>query len=102
MTLIGPIVTNGCENWTLPVRDVNRLLLFERQILKQIVQTEEGWRKRNDEKLEKLMRGEDIIKYIKAQKIKWWRHLNRMEITKRVTKTTEWKLTGMKTKGSQK
>jgi hypothetical protein len=28
------------------------------------VQTEEGWRIRNSDELEKLMRGEDIVRYI--------------------------------------
>ena len=58
--------------------------LFERQILRVYgpVQTEEGWRIRNNDELEKLMRGEDVVKYIRAQRIKWWGHLNRMEKTK--------------------
>jgi hypothetical protein len=60
------------------------LRLFERQILRVYgpVQTEEGWRIRNNDELEKLMRGEDVVKYIRAQRIKWWGHLNRMEKTK--------------------
>jgi hypothetical protein len=53
------------------------------------VQTEEGWRIRNNDELEKLMRGEDILKYVRAKRIKWWVYLNRMEITKTVRKTTE-------------
>jgi hypothetical protein len=31
---------------------------------------EEGWRIRNNDKLEKLMKEEDIVKYIRAQKDK--------------------------------
>ena len=60
------------------------MLVFERQILRVYgpVQTEEGWRIRNNDELEKLMRGEDVVKYIRAQRIKWWGHLNRMEKTK--------------------
>jgi hypothetical protein len=57
------------------------LLVFERQILRRIygpVQTEEGWRIRNNDKLEKLMREENVVKYIRAQRIKLWGHLNRM------------------------
>ena len=58
--------------------------MFERQILRVYgpVQTEEGWRIRNNDELEKLMRGEDVVKYLRAQRIKWWGHLNRMEKTK--------------------
>jgi hypothetical protein len=41
--------------------------------------TEEGWRVRNNNEPEKLMRGEDIVKYIRAQKIKWWGRLKRVE-----------------------
>ena len=36
MALIRPIVTRGCEIWTLSVQDVNSLLVFERQTLGRI------------------------------------------------------------------
>jgi len=32
--------------------------------------------------LQKFIKGEDIVIYIKAQKIKWWGHLNRTENVK--------------------
>jgi hypothetical protein len=47
--------------------------LFETQTLRIIygaVKTEEGWRTGNNDELEKLMRGNDIVKYITAQRIK--------------------------------
>jgi hypothetical protein len=86
MALIRSIVSYGYETWTLSVPDVNNLLVFERQILRRIngpVQTEEGWRIRNNYALEKLMKGEGIVKYTRAQRIKWWGHLNRMEKRKK-------------------
>jgi hypothetical protein len=45
------------------------------------------------------MRREDIVKYITAQRIKWWGHLNGMEKTKIVRKITEWNPIGMRSKG---
>jgi hypothetical protein len=48
------------------------------------------------------MRGEDIVKYIRAQRIKWWGHLNSMEETKTVRKITEWNPIGMRSKGHPK
>jgi hypothetical protein len=59
------------------------------------VETEERWRKRSNDDLEKLMRGEDIVKYIRAQRTKWWGHLNRVERTKVVRNITEWNPIGM-------
>jgi hypothetical protein len=35
------------------------------------VQIEEGWSERNNDELEKLMTEEDIVKYIRAQRIEW-------------------------------
>ena len=61
------------------------MLVFERQILRRIygaVQTEEVWRIQNSDELEKLRRGEDTVKYLRVQRIKWWEHLNRMGKTK--------------------
>ena len=42
MTLIRTIVTYGGETWTLSVRDVNTLLIFERHIKKGIGQDSSG------------------------------------------------------------
>jgi hypothetical protein len=35
------------------------------------------------------MRGEDIVKYIRSQRIKWWGHINRIEKSKTLRKITE-------------
>ena len=45
------------------------------------------------------MRGEDVVKYIRAQRIKWWGHLNRMAKTKTVRKITKWNTVGVRCKG---
>jgi hypothetical protein len=37
------------------------------------VYCKEGWRIRNNKELQKLVEGEDNVKYVKARKMKWWR-----------------------------
>jgi len=37
---------------------------------------------RKNNELQKFIKGEDIVIYTKAQKTKWWGHLNRMENVK--------------------
>jgi hypothetical protein len=49
-----------------------------------------------------LIKGEDIVKNITPQRIKWWGHLNRIEDTKLVKKITDWNPTGIRTKGRSK
>jgi hypothetical protein len=49
-----------------------------------------------------LRKGEDIVKYIKAQRIKWWGHLNRIEDIELVTKITDWNSIGIRNKGRPK
>jgi hypothetical protein len=39
------------------------------------VQTEEGWRVGSKDELEKLMRDEQVIRYVRIQRIKWWKRL---------------------------
>jgi len=98
-------VTFTCETWTLSVWDINNLLVFERQILREIfgpLQSTEGWRIRNNNELQKLIKGEGTVKYIKAQRIKWWGRLNRMTDTKLLKKITDWNLIGVRTKGQSK
>jgi hypothetical protein len=100
-----PIVAYGCETWILSVRDVKNLVVLERHILRRIygpVQSEQGWRTSNNDELDKLMKGEDVVKYIRVQGTKWWGHLERMEKTKTVRKITEWNSIGMRYKGCRK
>jgi hypothetical protein len=91
-------VTYACETWTLSVQDINNLLVFETQISRKIfgpIGSKEGWRIRSNNELQKLIKGEDIVKYIKAQIIKWCGHLNRIEGI-RLVKITDWKPIGIK------
>ena len=71
---IRPIVTYGSETWTLTKSDENLLRIFERKILQKIygpIQEGDIWRIRNNEELNRSMRVEDIVQFIKAQRIRW-------------------------------
>jgi len=75
----------------LSVWDINNLSVSERPVLRKIlgpIQCKEGWRIRSNNELQKLIKGEDIVKYTVAQRIKWWGHLTRMEGIKLVKITT--------------
>ena len=96
------VVTNGCDTWILSVRDINNFSAFERQILRKILGptgSKEGWRIRSNNELQKSRKGDDIVEYIKAQRIKWWGHLNRNEDTDLVKEITYWNPTTIRIKG---
>lgn len=81
-TLIRPVVTYGAEAWTMAMRDENALRVFERKIMRRImgpVRTEEGWRTRRNEEISHFMGEDDIVRFIKAQRIRWLGHVVRME-----------------------
>jgi hypothetical protein len=55
---------------------------FERQILRKIfgpVNVDNVWRIRNNMEIDKLIEGADIVRFIKAQRIKWRGHIQRMD-----------------------
>jgi hypothetical protein len=59
------------------------LRIFARKILRKIygpIQEGDIWRIRNDEELNRSMRVEDIVNFIKAQRIRWLGHVKRMEV----------------------
>jgi hypothetical protein len=66
------------------------------------IKSKEGWRIRNNYKLQKLKDGGNIVKIIKVETVKWWGHLNGMEDIKVVKKITVWKRIGVRTKGRPK
>jgi hypothetical protein len=72
-TMIRPVVTYSSETWALTTKDENNLRIFEKQILRKIfgpVNIDNMWRIQNNMEIDKLIDGADIVRFIKAQRIK--------------------------------
>jgi len=70
------------EAWTLTKQEEQAVLIFERKIFRRIYgpKYENGeWKSRTNRELEEISKGEDIVKWIKGQRISWLGHLERME-----------------------
>jgi hypothetical protein len=79
-TIIRPVVVYSSETWTLTAKDESNLRIFERQILRKIygpVNIDNTWRIWNNMEIDKLIEGADIVRFIKAQRIKWLGHIQR-------------------------
>jgi len=77
-----PVVSYGVEAWTLRKKEEKALLIFERKIFRRIYgpKYENGERNsRTNRELEDMSKGQNIVKWIKWQRISWLGHLERME-----------------------
>jgi hypothetical protein len=71
-------VTYASETWVLKETIIQKLLVFERRILRRIFEpTQENqiWRVKTNEELDKLIKHKNIINYIKAQILSWFGHV---------------------------
>jgi hypothetical protein len=102
-SLIRPVVTYGCEAWTLANRDEQHLRIFGRRILRKIfgpVQNEDGpWRIRMNYELNELIGNADIVRFIKSRRIAWLGHAMRMEDKRTPKRILQWKRMGTRTRG---
>jgi len=58
--------------------------VFESKILRKIYGPMKGnelWRIRRNDELEAIIKGENIVRFIKCQKIRWLGHIERMQDT---------------------
>jgi hypothetical protein len=81
-TSIRPVATYGAETWTLTVTDENALRIFDRKIIHRIygpVKENNVWRIRYSEELNTLLKGEDIVRFVNSQRIRWLGHVERTE-----------------------
>ena len=72
----------GAEAWALTKKEEQALLIFERKIFRRIYSPkyENGeWKSQTNRELEEMSKGENIVKWIKGQRISWLGHLERME-----------------------
>jgi len=73
---------------------IQKLLVFERKILRRIFgPTKENqiWTVKTNEELDKLIKHKNIINHIKAQRLSWFGHIERMPDTRTVKKILNWK-----------
>ena len=70
--------------WVLKETIIQKLLVFETKILRRIFgPTKENqiWRVKPNEELDKLIKHKNVINYIKAQRVSWFGHVQRMPDT---------------------
>jgi hypothetical protein len=94
-SVIRPIVVYGCETWVLKESIIQRLSVSERHILRKICgPTKENngiWRTKTNKELDELIKHQNLINYIKSQRLSWFGHINRMPESCIVKKIYKWK-----------
>jgi len=83
-------------------KEEQALLIFERKIFRRIYgpKYENGERKiRTNRELEELNKGENIVKWIKGQRVSWLGHLERMEEDRMPKKIFTQELEGTRRRG---
>jgi hypothetical protein len=78
-------VNYASETWVLEETVIKKLLVFERKILRRIFgPTKENqiWRVKTNEEVDNLIKHKNIINYIKAQRLSWFGHVQRMPNTR--------------------
>jgi hypothetical protein len=98
-------VTYASETWVLKETINQKLSVFEWRILRRIFgSTKENqiWESKTNEELDKLMKHKNIINHIKAQRLIWFGHVQRMPNTRTVKKIFNWKLLTKRSQGRPK
>jgi len=92
----------GAEAWTLTKKEEQGLLIFERKLFKEymVLNMKTGkWKSRTNRELEVMSKGENVVKWMKGQKISWLGHLERMEDDRMPKKIFTQELEGMRRRG---
>jgi hypothetical protein len=81
-TIILPVVLCGCETWSLTLREVHGLRVFENRVLRifrpKRDEVMEEWRKLHNEEFRYLYSSPSIIRIIKSRRKRWAGHVARM------------------------
>ena len=98
-------MTCTAETWVLKENIIQKLLVFKREILRGIcgpMKENQIWRIKNNEELDKLIKHENIVNYIKAQRLSWFGHVQRTPETREAKKIFKWNPLKMRPRGRPK
>jgi hypothetical protein len=94
-SLIRPVITYAAETMCFTKQEEEQLRILERKILRSILgpkRTSEGeYRPKMNHELLKEIGGEDIVRFIKAQRIKWLGHIIRTKENANIKTITKWR-----------
>ena len=94
--LIHPAITYTTETWVLKENMTNKLMIFERKIMRKIfgpTRTGDGyWRIKTNQEINDILKGQNIIWFIKKQRLNLLGHVERMSEDNIVQKIKRWKL----------
>ena len=70
----------GCETWSLTLREVRRLRVFENRVWRRIFgpkrdEVTREWRKLHNEELNDLYSSSSIVRVIKSRRMRWAGHV---------------------------
>jgi hypothetical protein len=98
-------VTYASETWALKDSSIQKLMIFERKILRKIfgpTRENQVWRLKTNDDLDELIKHQNIINYIKALRLSWFGHIQRMPDSSNVKKIYKWTPLTTRQKGRPK
>ena len=83
MPIILAVVLYGCETWSLTLREVRRLRVFENRVLRRLFgpkrdEVKGEWKKLHNNELNDLYSSPNIVWVIKSTRMRWAGHVARM------------------------
>ena len=99
-----PVVSYGCEPWSLTLREERKLRVFENMVLRRIFGPRKDevtgqWRRLHNEELNDLYPSPNIVRVIKSRGMRWAGHVARMGEERVVYRVLVGKLEGRRLLG---